>query len=73
MCGAVEEAEGIELGSRPELLARLRAYTDKVSGFPCAVKEYEWRNEYFSRRGCPVHQRLLGDCVRRGEFAFPVV
>ncbi|GMI26755.1 hypothetical protein TeGR_g12670 [Tetraparma gracilis] len=73
MCEAVEEAEGVELGSRPELLARLRAYTDKVAGFPCAVKEYEWRNEYFSRRGCPVHQRLLGDCVRRGEFAFPVV
>ncbi len=50
---------------------RLTAYTDVVSNFPCAVKEYEWRNKVFYEMGCTVHNGLLEECKEKGVFQFP--
>lgn len=68
---AVSAKEGITF---PEgTLARLKAYTDVVADFPCAVKEFEWRNKYFWDLGddaAPTHNELLKECSRKGLIAF---
>lgn len=68
---AVSAHEGIafEVGTIP----RLAAYTDVVTDFPCAVKEFEWRNQYFYNLGddkCPVHNGLLRECADKGFLSF---
>uniref|UniRef100_A0A6V2DI38 Opine dehydrogenase domain-containing protein n=1 Tax=Ditylum brightwellii TaxID=49249 RepID=A0A6V2DI38_9STRA len=68
---AVSKKEGI---SFPEgTMARLAAYTDVVSDFPCGVKEFEWRNQYFYNLGdeeCPIHNGLLRECAEGGKLGF---
>mmetsp|Transcript_3060 Transcript_3060/g.4309 ORF Transcript_3060/g.4309 Transcript_3060/m.4309 type:complete len:190 (+) Transcript_3060:645-1214(+) len=52
---------------------RLAAYTDVVKDFPCAVKEFKWRNEYFYNMGddaCPLHNRLLKECKEKSLLGF---
>jgi hypothetical protein len=52
---------------------RLAAYTDVVADFPCGVKEFEWRNQYFYNLGddaCPTHNALLRECQEKGLLAF---
>jgi hypothetical protein len=71
LVSAVSAKEGIEfpLGT----LERLEAYTDVVADFPCAVKEFEWRNQYFwnlGQDGVPVHNGLLKECAQKGLLAF---
>jgi len=54
-------------------MERLAAYTDKVADFPCAVKEFEWRNKYFYDLGdqaCPTHNQLLRECQEHGFLGF---
>ena len=54
-------------------MRRLAAYTDVVSDFPCAVKEFEWRNRYFYKLGdeaCPTHNGLLRECAEKGLLGF---
>lgn len=54
-------------------LERLVAYTDVVADFPCGVKEFEWRNQYFYNLGddaCPTHNALLRECQEKGLLAF---
>ena len=55
-------------------LQRLQAYTDVVTDFPCAVKEFEWRNQFFYHLGqgtaCPTHNALLQDCAAQGKLGF---
>jgi hypothetical protein len=54
-------------------MARLAAYTDVVAGFPCAVKEFEWRNKYFYDLGdeaVPTHNGLLKECAEKGLLSF---
>lgn len=56
-------------------VARLSAYTDVVANFPCAVKEFEWRNKYFYQLGddkCPAHNGLLRECQAAGKLSFPL-
>lgn len=51
-------------------MERLAAYTDVVADFPCGVKEFEWRNEYFYNLGdeaCATHNALLKECKEK-EF-----
>lgn len=71
LVAATSSKEGI---SFPDgVMARLAAYTDKVAEFPCAVKEFEWRNRYFYNLGdsaCPVHNRLLRECKEKGLIDF---
>lgn len=74
LVAAVSAKEGItfEAGT----MARLAAYTDVVADFPCGVKEFEWRNQYFYNLGdaaCPTHNQLLRDCKEKGflEFDLP--
>ncbi|GAX17064.1 hypothetical protein FisN_5Hh449 [Fistulifera solaris] len=68
---AVSNKEGIVF---PEgTLERLAAYTDVVADFPCGVKEFEWRNQYFYNLGdeaCPIHNRLLRECAENGKLSF---
>ena len=71
LLAAVSAKEGItfEEGS----MARLAAYTDVVADFPCAVKEFEWRNQYFYNLGddaCPTHNQLLRECKEKGFLGF---
>ncbi|KAG7366619.1 hypothetical protein IV203_029289 [Nitzschia inconspicua] len=57
----------------PGTLERLEAYTDVVADFPCAVKEFEWRNRYFWNLGddaVPVHNGLLKECAQKGFLSF---
>ena len=59
-------------------IERLEAYTDVVAGFPCGVKEFEWRNKYFYDLGdsaCPIHNGLLRECAERNKLGFdlPVI
>ena len=52
---------------------RLRAYTDVVANFPCAVKEFEWRNQYFWQLGddqVPAHNALLRECQEKDLLGF---
>ena len=74
LMSAVTSREGLTFPTGT--IERLEAYTDVVYGFPCGVKEYEWRNRYFYDMGderCPVHNRLLRECAERGklDFALP--
>jgi len=64
---AVSEKEGITFPDGT--IERLAAYTDVVADFPCAVKEFEWRNQYFYNLGdesCPTHNALLRGCAENG-------
>jgi hypothetical protein len=71
LVAAVSAKEGITF---PEgTMARLAAYTDVVAGFPCAVKEFEWRNKYFYDLGdeaVPAHNGLLKECAENGLLTF---
>jgi hypothetical protein len=71
LVAAVSAKEGITF---PEgTMARLAAYTDVVAGFPCAVKEFEWRNQYFYDLGdesVPTHNALLKECASKGLLSF---
>lgn len=68
---AVSDKEGIAF---PEgTMRRLAAYTDVVADFPCGVKEFEWRNQYFYNLGddaCPIHNGLLRECAAQGKLSF---
>jgi len=71
LVAAVSAKEGITFpdGTIP----RLAAYTDVVTNFPCGVKEFEWRNQYFYDLGdeaCPVHNALLRECAEKGFLGF---
>jgi len=68
---AVSEKEGIAF--KEGYVERLAAYTTVVADFPCGVKEFEWRNEYFYKLGdeaCPIHNGLLRQCKEQGKIAF---
>jgi ketopantoate reductase len=71
LTAAVSQKEGIKF---PEgTMARLAAYTDVVSDFPAAVKEFEWRNKYFYDLGdaaVPTHNALLKECADKGILGF---
>jgi len=71
LLAAVSAKEGITF--EPGALQRLAAYTDVVADFPCAVKEFEWRNQYFYNLGddaCPIHNGLLRECAEKGFIGF---
>lgn len=71
LTAATSTKEGITFLSGT--IERLAAYTDVVTDFPCAVKEFEWRNEYFYNLGddaCPVHNGLLRECKEKELIAF---
>lgn len=71
LVAAVETKEGIKF--QPGTLERLKAYTVTVADFPCGVKEFEWRNQYFYDLGdsaCPVHNGLLRECKEKGFLGF---
>lgn len=73
LVSAVRVKEGITFA--PGTMERLAAYTDVVANFPCAVKEFEWRNQYFYHLGndaCPIHNRLLNECATKGFLSFPL-
>ena len=63
-----------QLSFSPGTMDRLRAYTDVVTNFPCAVKEFEWRNQYFYQlengQACPIHNGLLQECAQQGKLGF---
>ena len=71
LVAAVSEKEDIEF---PEgVIERLASYTEVVADFPCAVKEFEWRNQYFYKLGdeaCPTHNALLRECAEKGFIGF---
>mmetsp|Transcript_14107 Transcript_14107/g.20028 ORF Transcript_14107/g.20028 Transcript_14107/m.20028 type:complete len:301 (-) Transcript_14107:77-979(-) len=71
LIAAVSAKEGITF---PEgSIERLAAYTDVVADFPCGVKEFEWRNQYFYDLGddaCPKHNSLLKECAAAGKLGF---
>ena len=71
LVSAVSAKEGIAFPSGT--IERLAAYTDVVSNFPCGVKEFEWRNQYFYDLGddaCPIHNGLLRECEEGGKLGF---
>ena len=71
LAAAVSAKEGISFP--PGTVERLAAYTDVVADFPCGVKEFEWRNQYFYDLGdeaCPTHNGLLRECKEKGFLAF---
>ena len=71
LVAAVSAKEGIQFDSGT--MARLAAYTDVVADFPCGVKEFEWRNQYFYDLGdsaCPTHNALLRECQEKGLLGF---
>jgi hypothetical protein len=74
LVAAVSAKEGI---SFPDgTLDRLKAYTDVVADFPCAVKEFEWRNKYFWDLGdeaVPTHNALLKECAGNGVLGFDLL
>jgi hypothetical protein len=44
-----------------------------VADFPCALKEFEWRNQYFYKLGddaCLTHNTLLRECKAKGLIGF---
>jgi len=68
---AVSAKEGITFSDGA--IERLASYTEVVKDFPCAVKEFEWRNEYFFKLGdenCPTHNGLLRECSEKGFISF---
>eukprot|EP00549_Striatella_unipunctata_P009506 CAMPEP_0118702274 /NCGR_PEP_ID=MMETSP0800-20121206/17789_1 /TAXON_ID=210618 ORGANISM="Striatella unipunctata, Strain CCMP2910" /NCGR_SAMPLE_ID=MMETSP0800 /ASSEMBLY_ACC=CAM_ASM_000638 /LENGTH=256 /DNA_ID=CAMNT_0006603435 /DNA_START=149 /DNA_END=919 /DNA_ORIENTATION=- len=68
LVAAVEEKEGLKF--KDGTIERLKAYTDVVADFPCAVKEFEWRNQYFYNLGCSIHNELLKECADKGKLGF---
>jgi hypothetical protein len=71
LVAAVSAKEGIEFPDGT--LERLKSYTDVVADFPCGVKEFEWRNQYFWDLGddaVPIHNELLKDCAEKGILSF---
>jgi len=71
LVAAVADKEGIEFAAGT--VERLASYTDVVTDFPCAIKEFEWRNQYFFNLGdevCPIHNGLLRDCEKQGKLSF---
>jgi len=69
LVNAVTSTEGVKF--KPGTMKRLAAYTDVVTNFPCAVKEFKWRNKYFYDLGddlCPQHNALLKECSQKGFF-----
>lgn len=71
LVAAVSASEGIEFPDGT--LERLKSYTDVVADFPCGVKEFEWRNQYFWNLGdaaVPIHNGLLKECAEKGILAF---
>jgi ketopantoate reductase len=68
LVAAVSAAEKIPF--EPGTLDRLRAYTNVVADFPCGVKEFSWRNEYFYKLQCPIHNALLQECSEKGKLGF---
>jgi hypothetical protein len=71
LVAAVSKKEGITF--QEGTMARLAAYTDVVANFPCAVKEFEWRNQYFYDLGdeaVPTHNGLLKECAEKGLLSF---
>ena len=71
LLSAVSAKEGITFPDGA--VERLAAYTDVVTDFPCGVKEFEWRNQYFYNLGdeaCPTHNGLLRDCQEKGLIGF---
>lgn len=71
LVAGVAEKEGITF--KPGTMERLAAYTDVVTDFPAAVKEFEWRNQYFYNLGddvCPTHNGLLRECAEKGLLSF---
>lgn len=71
LVNAVTAKEGVTFPDGT--VERLKAYTDVVASFPCAVKEFEWRNKYFYDLGddaCPVHNGLLRECAEKGLLSF---
>jgi hypothetical protein len=71
LVAAVSDKEGIKFADG--VMERLAAYTDVVTNFPCAVKEFEWRNQYFYNLGdkaCPTHNGLLRECADKGFLGF---
>jgi hypothetical protein len=71
LTAAVSAAEGLQF--IPGTMERLAAYTVVVKDFPCAVKEFEWRNQYFFKLGdesCPTHNALLQECSEKGLLGF---
>ena len=76
LMNAIEQNENVIF---PEgTIPRLAAYTDVVADFPCAVKEFQWRNQYFynlkgsddSKIACPNHNELLQECFKKGFLSF---
>jgi len=64
LVNAVSAKEGITFPSGT--FERLASYTDVVTDFPCAVKEFEWRNKYFYDLGdeaCPIHNSLIREVL----------
>jgi hypothetical protein len=71
LVAAVSANEDIEFPAGT--LERLKAYTNVVADFPCAVKEFEWRNKYFWDLGddaVPTHNSLLKECAEKGAIGF---
>lgn len=71
LLSAVSAKEGISFSDGA--VQRLAAYTDVVADFPCGVKEFEWRNEYFYKLGdeaVPTHNALLRECKEKGFIGF---
>jgi hypothetical protein len=71
LVAAVSAKEGILF--QDGVVERLASYTDVVMDFPCGVKEFEWRNEYFYKLGgeaCPTHNGLLKECAEKGFLGF---
>ncbi len=76
LMNAIEQNENVIFpdGTIP----RLAAYTDVVTDFPCAVKEFQWRNQYFynlkcgddSKIACPNHNEMLQECEKKGYLSF---
>jgi len=71
LLSAVTAKEGVQFAEGA--IERLAAYTDVVADFPCAVKEFEWRNQYFYNLGeeaCSTHNSLLKECEEKEFIGF---
>ena len=71
LIAAVSKKEGIVFSEGAT--KRLAAYTDVVTDFPAAVKEFEWRNQYFYDLGdeeVPTHNGLLRECKEKELIGF---
>jgi len=71
LTAAVSATEGITFPDG--VMSRLAAYTDVVTDFPAAVKEFEWRNQYFYKLGdeaCSIHNGLLRECQEKKLLSF---